>query len=454
MQPPLRTSRLPAAGMTEVTPGPPSASRNRRFDSHRMRSDESDLNATAGLSQQPESLWPLPGVSGPHNGACADRICRSGWPGAHVLAAVASSGQSSDSRPAQQRSFWALETLGFLLWASKSGRLGPCGRPRCIQQSIPDPFFFDIILFFHTRAVYRRRRLASRLGEDGREEFLLSLLNFLMLLGWWIFLYAFIVFPHQYVARDAHLYNLYYDRLYGLENVMLLAVLAACGLGPVRADGGGSTSISGAASLYGINSQLLDRALADNTYYSGSLYDVPLIGTVAWMAATAWSAADIGSGKPASSVLTRASKNSCPNSPCWRSSRCRCWGCGPCWRQFVRPRPGFRVSTVLAAMLGLGSVRVPPPIFPGPGANGPATESRRDTKARSVCRANWCKRRSWPPLGNLVAGAAHEIDHPLTAVMSYSEQLWAKERLTDEQNALVRKIVNQARALAISSRTC
>ena len=28
--------------------------------------------------------------------------------------------------------------------------------------------------------------------------------------------------------------------------------------------------------------------------------------------------------------------------------------------------------------------------------------------------------------------------------MSYSEQLWAKERLTDEQNLLVRKIVNQA----------
>src|SRR6202007_3383432 len=48
-------------------------------------------------------------------------------------------------------------------------------------------------------------------------------------------------------------------------------------------------------------------------------------------------------------------------------------------------------------------------------------------------------------LGNLIAGAAHEIDHPLTAVMSYSEQLWSNQKLTDEQNALLRKIVNQAR---------
>ena len=28
--------------------------------------------------------------------------------------------------------------------------------------------------------------------------------------------------------------------------------------------------------------------------------------------------------------------------------------------------------------------------------------------------------------------------------MSYSEQLWSKEKLTEEQNSLVRKIVNQA----------
>jgi two-component system NtrC family sensor kinase len=47
-------------------------------------------------------------------------------------------------------------------------------------------------------------------------------------------------------------------------------------------------------------------------------------------------------------------------------------------------------------------------------------------------------------LGNMVAGAAHDINHPLTAIMNYSEQLWAKERLTDEQNVLVRKIVSQA----------
>jgi two-component system NtrC family sensor kinase len=47
-------------------------------------------------------------------------------------------------------------------------------------------------------------------------------------------------------------------------------------------------------------------------------------------------------------------------------------------------------------------------------------------------------------LGELVAGAAHEIDHPLNAIMEYSEKLWSNQRLTKEQDTLVRKIVTQS----------
>jgi two-component system NtrC family sensor kinase len=44
----------------------------------------------------------------------------------------------------------------------------------------------------------------------------------------------------------------------------------------------------------------------------------------------------------------------------------------------------------------------------------------------------------------LVAGAAHEIDHPLNAIMKYSEKLWSNQRLTPEQDSLVRKIVHHS----------
>src|ERR1035441_9042064 len=71
-------------------------------------------------------------------------------------------------------------------------------------------------------------------------------------------------------------------------------------------------------------------------------------------------------------------------------------------------------------------------------------ESRRSYESQKRLQTELVQKEKLASLGNLVAGAAHDINHPLTAVIIYSEQLGAKERLTDEQNALVRKIVNQA----------
>src|SRR5271169_3194005 len=51
------------------------------------------------------------------------------------------------SRPGQERSFWSLMTLGFALWASNQVAWTYLEVLR--HKPIPDPFVFDIILFFH-----------------------------------------------------------------------------------------------------------------------------------------------------------------------------------------------------------------------------------------------------------------------------------------------------------------
>jgi signal transduction histidine kinase len=359
-----------------------------------------------------------------------------------MLAAIAIAFYNASTRPAGERSFWLLMTLAFSLWACNQAAWSYV--EAVLRQPIPDPFLFDIILFFHAlpmiAAVAWRPDLVK---PEGRIH--LSVLNFLMLLGWWIFLYAFIVFPHQYVVRNVQLYGLYYDRLYGLENVMLLAVLGMAAW----------TSSSGwrrlylhffaAALLYGVNSQLLDRAAADNTYYSGSLYDVPLIGTVAWMAATAWSARDWSLQSHKFSLNPRLKKVipqlamlailSLPVLGVWTVLADKSTG----------PTRAFRVFTVLAAMLVLGGFVFLRQYFQDQALMALLQESRRGYESQKRLQSQLVQKEKLATLGNLVAGAAHEIDTPLAAVMSYSEQLWAKERLTDEQNALVRKIVNQAR---------
>jgi signal transduction histidine kinase len=344
-------------------------------------------------------------------------------------------------RPAQERSFWALMAIGFSLWACNQAAWAYCEMVQ--HRQIPDPFFFDIVLFFHAvpmiAAVVWR---PDMLKKEGRIH--LSLLNFLMLLGWWIFLYAFIVFPHQYVVLNVEVYNVYYDRLYLLQNAVLLAAL---GLAAWTSSGGWRRlylNFLAGGLLYGIGSQLLDRAVVNGTYYSGSLYDVPVIGTVAWMAAAALSAGqwDLQSHEFRLNArlrklvprLAMLALLSLPVLGVWTVLS----------DKSADPSRVFRISTVLVAMLLLGAFVFLRQYVQDQALMALLQESRRSYESQKRLQTELVQKEKLASLGNLVAGAAHDINHPLTAVMSYSEQLWAKERLTDEQNALVRKIVNQA----------
>jgi signal transduction histidine kinase len=346
------------------------------------------------------------------------------------------------SRPGKDRSFWVLVGLGFLFWIANQAAwtVMECAWHR----PIPDPFLFDVILFFHQvpllAAIGWRPDL---MNKEGRV--LLSVLNFLMLLGWWIFLYAFIVFPSQYVTIHVGLYDVYYDRLYGVENALLLAVLISA----ISSSSGGWRRLYwhylGAFAVYAVNSQLLDRAAADNSYYSGSLYDVPLIATVAWVTAASLSARQ------------------------WELQSVK-FHLSPIWKKVV-PRLAMlailslpvlglwtvvldhsstvvresRIFSVLTAMLLLGAFVFLRQYLQDQALIAVLRESRRAYDSQRQLQAQLVQKEKLASLGNLVAGAAQEINHPLNAIMTYSEELWTRERLTDEQNGLLRKIVHQAR---------
>ena len=345
------------------------------------------------------------------------------------------------SRPTQERSFWVLMALGFALWATNQSAWAFW--ELVIHRSIPDPYSFDIILFLHPvpmiAAVAWRPDILKR---EGRIQ--LSLLNFLMLLGWWTFLYAFIVFPHQYVVLNVPLYDTYYERLFGVENLLLLAVL---GLAAWTGSGGWRRlylHLLATCVLYGINSQLLDRATANNTYYSGSLYDIPFIGAVAWMTAAVWSARDFG----LESVETRLHprwKRLVPQLAMLAILSLPVLGL---WTALLDTSPApsraFRIFAVLSALLLLGTFVFLRQYFQDQTLVHLLQESRRGYESQKRLQSQLVQKEKLASLGNLVAGAAQEINHPLTAIMSYSEQMWAQPQLTSEQNTLLRKITHQA----------
>ena len=344
-------------------------------------------------------------------------------------------------RPGPERSFWVLMTLGLALWSCNQGSWAY--REIMLRQSIPDPDFFDIVLFFHVlpiiAAVGWRPDLVKK---EGRLH--LSLLNFLMLVGWWIFLYAFLVFPHQYVVLNIDSYDTFYDGLYLLENVSLMTVL---GLAAWTSSGGWRrlyVNFLAVGTVYGIGSQFLDRAVTNGTYYSGSLYDVPLIGAATWMAAIALSARnwDLQS---AEFRLDSRWKKLVPRLALLAILSLPVLGV---WTALLDHSPAsvriFRIYSVLAAMLVLGTFVFLRQYLQDQALMGLLRESRRCYENQKRLQTQLVQKEKLASLGTLVAGAAREIDVPLKAIMNYSERLWAQERLTDEQNRLVRKIVSQA----------
>jgi len=122
----------------------------------------------------------------------------------------------------QVRVFWAFLAGSGCLWAISVWEW--VYYEIIIRKSMPDDSAGDLALFIHIVPLMA----AVLLRPDqpaGRRKLYLQTLNLLLLLLWWVFLYAYVVAPYQYLSRDANIYGLRYDMLYFLENLVFLGTL-------------------------------------------------------------------------------------------------------------------------------------------------------------------------------------------------------------------------------------
>lgn len=179
----------------------------------------------------------------------------------------------------RSRLFWILISAGFGTWL--------CAQilwtyfEVFLHREVPNPFVGDVILFLHLVPMMAALALQphARRGDPFAK---LGLLDFTLLLTWWLYLYLFVVIPWQYVYFSESLYGRSFDLLYLSEHLAFIAALIL-----VRRRSTGSWKIIysyllGAASLYAVSSIGASVAIDLHVYYTGSFYDLPLLVAIAW----------------------------------------------------------------------------------------------------------------------------------------------------------------------------
>jgi diguanylate cyclase (GGDEF)-like protein len=193
-----------------------------------------------------------------------------------ALIAFARNIRTTSSRP---RLFWVLMSLGLGAWLLS--QVLWTYFEVFLRQEAPNPFVGDVILFLHVVPMMAAVMVQPHRKQDDRTIHAGSL-DFALLLTWWLFLYLFVVIPWQYVEQSEALYGKSFDLLYFAEEI----VFAAAVLLVQRRTHGRWRSIYlqlfGATLLYCAASFSASEAIDLHVYYTGSLYDVPLLASMVW----------------------------------------------------------------------------------------------------------------------------------------------------------------------------
>jgi signal transduction histidine kinase len=347
--------------------------------------------------------------------------------------------------------FWMLLAMGCSLWMI--GQFQWTYYELYLHKPVPGLYPGDMLFFLRGVPFLAALALRPHL-KRGELKMRLGYIDFGLLLTWWAFLYIFVVLPWLYASPNLPSYNHNFNLLMNVQNMIII-----CGFGVLWLRVSGAwryvyANLFGAAALYMLASLTLDVANDRNEYFTGSLYDLPMISSFFWFAMAGVIAylkrADLDAP---SENIPEADADSPPGDSIWAARLAMAAVISlPLFAlysmRFAHNPPevlDYRLMVTLLASLPLTFL-----IFLRThlaDADRVRLLAHSETSIDNLQRlqAQMVQSEKLVSLGQLAAGAAHEINNPLTAILGYSELLADDAELPEKTRATAAKIREQAR---------
>jgi signal transduction histidine kinase len=343
--------------------------------------------------------------------------------------------------------FWMLLALSCTMWMI--GQLQWTYIEVYLHQDVPGLFGGDMIFFL--RGIPLMAALALRPHRKRGELNLgLGYLDFALLLTWWTFLYVFIVLPWIYASPTLDVYDRNYNVLANIQQVIIALGFAIFWL---RTRGAWRTvylHLFGASALYTVSALAINLAIAKGLYYTGSLYDLPLMTVFFWYGMAGIMAfrkrqeldapmdGEIDQRAADYVWATRFAMAAVLSLPIFALYALRI-------EHDPREVRDFRLTVTLVASLPLALIVFLRTHLADTDRARLLARSESSIENLQRLQAQMVQSEKLISLGELAAGAAHEINNPLTAILGYSDLLADDQTLTERTRATAGKIREQAR---------